>query len=458
MSLEEELRKVVGEVNVIDDPVSLSSYEVDWTRRFQGKARCAVRPKTTEEVSAVVKLCADYGCPIVPQGGNTGLTGGSVPRGGEVVLSLKRLDGIGEIDDASGQITAEAGVTLSRLQRYALQHGYEYPVDFGARDSATVGGMVATNAGGMQVMAFGSTRAQVLGLEAVLASGEVISHLGGLVKDNTGYDIAGLLTGSEGTLAVVTAARLRLVPKAPYRATALIALDSTADAVNLLQDMRKSLEGLRAVEIMYREGVEMVSRQVGLQKPFDVSYPVYLTVEVAGRHDPVDNLLDFLSTAPGVLDSAIGTDSTVRERLWAYREWHPEISNRTASPQHVFDVTIPQASLAEFESSMRQLVASFNHELGGQEVQLVVWGHLGDGNLHLSVQGPSPSDTSIEEKLLRHVASFGGSISAEHGVGIAKSPWLSLCRSNAEIAAMKAIKRSLDPKGLLNPGVIFSVD
>jgi FAD/FMN-containing dehydrogenase len=279
------LARIVGDRNVLTDASVVERFTVDWTGRFQGNAAAIVRPASVEEVADVVRWCDREGVAIVPQGGNTGLVGGGVPLHGEVVLSLTRLDALVDVDAVSGQLTAGAGVTIAAVQRAARDAGWAYGVDFAARDTATVGGSVATNAGGLRVLRYGDTRAQVLGVEAVLADGSVVSHLGGLLKDNTGYHLPSLLCGSEGTLGVVTAARLRLVPRYDERVVALLALRSVGDAMDAVGSLRRALPTLEAAELFLEDGLALVCTSFGLARPL-AGAAAYLLVECAAHDDP----------------------------------------------------------------------------------------------------------------------------------------------------------------------------
>lgn len=426
--LEGDLATIVGEGHLLTDRQLLAAYEVDWTGRFAGRARAVVRPATTAEVSAVVRVCGAYGVPVVTQGGNTGLVGGSVPRtdGGEVVLSTRRLTRLDDVDTVARQVSAGAGVTLGVLQRHAAAAGLAYGVDLAARDSATVGGTVATNAGGVRVVQYGDTRRQVLGVEAVLADGSVIAHLDGLAKDNTGYDLAGLLTGSEGTLAVITAARLRLVAPRGAGAVTLVGCDSIRHAQSLLASLPE--KSLRAAELMLASGVDLVRAVASLPAPLRGSWPVYLLLETYDVPDLPDDV-----------------DAAVDPRLWDYRERHTEAISTVGVP-HKMDVSLPPARLTEFAAEFAAAVVPY---------EAYLFGHLAEGNLHVNVVGPAPDDDGVDDTVLRLVAAMGGSISAEHGIGRAKTRWLPLCRSASELATMRAIKRALDPGGLLNPGVLL---
>lgn len=442
------LRTVVGDEHVLLDRDLLASYETDWTRRFHGTARLVVRPANTVEVAAVLRVCHESGVAVVPQGGNTGLVGGSIPHNGEVVLSLLRLNDLEPVDPQAAQVTVGAGVTIAALHEHAEAAGFQYPIDLASRESATVGGTIATNAGGIRVIRYGPTRARLVGLEAVLADGSVISRMSGLLKDNTGYELPQLFTGSEGTLGVVTRARLKLSPQTPARATALLAVADVDSALAVFQRLR-ALQNLDAIEAFFEEGVELVCRHGGVERPFAEVVGCYLLVECAGLLDPSIELAGVLAECPEVLDSAFATDRAQRQALWRYREAHTESINAEGIP-HKLDVTLPLNRLAEFEGRVRETVA---HAVPG--ARPILFGHLGDGNLHVNVLGPDTDDERATDAVLRLVAELGGSISAEHGIGIAKAPWLHLTRSPGDIAAMRAIKKALDPAGILNPGAIF---
>jgi len=444
-----ELRSILGDAHVITDADMRASYETDWTRRYSGEALAVARPGSTAEVAAVLRACAEAGAAVVPQGGNTGLVGGGVPRGGEVVLSLRRLDSIADLDTVSGQVTAGAGATLAMLQQHVRSAGWNFGVDLASRESATIGGMVATNAGGVRVIRYGAMRQQVLGFEAVMADGRVIRRFPGLLKDNTGYDLGQLLAGSEGTLAVITSVRLKLVPALTERTAVLLGLPRLAAALRVVSAVRASFSTLEGAEVFFPEGVELVGRHAGLARPFPVECGCYLLLECAGREDESVALAEVLAELPEILASAIASDAPGRARLWAYRERHTEAINAEGVP-HKLDVTLPLDRLAEFEPRVRSAIAA-----AVPGARPVLFGHAGDGNLHVNILGLEPEDETADDVVLRLVAEMGGSISAEHGIGIAKAPWLSLTRSSEDIAVMRAIKRALDPDGMLNPGVIF---
>ncbi|HEX3946214.1 MAG TPA: FAD-binding oxidoreductase [Acidimicrobiales bacterium] len=444
-----ELREVVGPAHVIDDPEVTASYVVDWTGRFQGPPGPVVRPATVAEVAEVVRCCRRYEVALVPQGGNTGMVGGGVPLAGELVVSLRRLDAVDPVDRAAGQVTAGAGATLGQVRRAVEAAGWSYGVDFAARDSATVGGNVATNAGGLRVLRYGDTRAQVLGVEAVLGTGQPVAHLGGLLKDNTGYALPSLLCGSEGTLGVVTAARLRLVPPAPERVVALLGFGTAAAAVDAAAELRRGLPELSAAELMLEAGLGLVCRFTGAAAPFPDPHPAYLLVEAAGPVDPSDRLAAAAEALTGVVDVAVAGDPARAAALWRYREAHTEAVN-AEGPPHKLDVTLPAAVLAEFVDRVPGVVAA-----QAPTARTWLFGHVADGNVHVNVTGLDPADERVDDAVLRLVAGYGGSISAEHGIGTAKRRWLHLNRSPAEIEAFRALKRALDPDGICNPNVLL---
>jgi FAD/FMN-containing dehydrogenase len=442
------LRSIVGDAHVVTDPSVTQTFVTDWTGRFNGHTPAVVRPGATGEVAAVVAWCRANGVAIVPQGGNTGLVGGSVPLLGEIVLSLSRLASVGEVDTVAGQVTAGAGAAIAAVQSAAHRAGWEYGVDWGARDTATVGGSIATNAGGSKVARYGDTRAQVLGLEAVLGDGSVVSHLGGLLKDNTGYHLPSLLCGSEGTLAVITAARLRLVPRFDARVVALAGFASARAAIEACGTLRRSLPTLEAAELFFDDGLSLVCATFGLAPPLSHRAAAYLVVECAAPVDPTGSLAGALDTLAAV-DVAVGTSTAQRAALWRYREAHTEAIN-TLGPPHKLDVTLPAAALPGFADEVRARVKEV-----APEARVWLFGHAADGNLHVNVSGLAPDDDRVDDVVLALVADHRGSISAEHGIGTAKKRWLHLNRSPSEIAAMRAIKSALDPAGILNPNVLL---
>ena len=442
------LRAAVGDTHVLTEESTMQQYCIDWARRFGGPARAVVRPGTTAEVAQVLAICLAAGVPVIPQGGNTGLVAGSVPAEESavlpVVLSTRRLNAIGDVDQLSGQLTAGAGATLANVQRAAVAAGWTYGVDLAARDTATIGGTVATNAGGIHVIAHGMTRAQVVGVEAVLADGSVISHLSGLLKDNTGYDLAALMCGSEGTLGVITAVRLRLHRPVGRTTVALVGCASYADAMHVMSTSVAPGVLLLAAEVIDEQGMELAAQLTSEAWPLDQRHAVLVLLEVVDGGD-ASGFVGLNDT-----DVAVALDSSEKSRLWRFREAQSEAFS-ALGVAHKLDVSVPLPVLATCADELRELVHSFPsvREFG-------VFGHLADGNIHLEIIGPEPHDDSVTIAVLEHVARYGGSISAEHGVGRAKAAELHLCRSAAEITAMRGIKAALDPDGIMNPGVIFA--
>jgi FAD/FMN-containing dehydrogenase len=452
MPLVDALRDVAGERHVLADRDLRASYETDRTRRWTGAAAAVVRPASAEEVAEVLRVCSDEGAVVVPQGGNTGLVGASVPRavppGGrpQVVLSLARLTGIGPVDPASAQLEAGAGVTLAALQAAARAAGLDAGVDLGARDSATVGGLVACDAGGIRALRHGTVRARIAGMEAVLADGTVVRRLSGLLKDNAGYALPALLIGSEGTLGIVTRVRWRLVPRHDARAVALVPVGGLGEAASLLASVRPGLPSLDAAELLTAEGVDLVVAHLGVRPPIEPPAPAYVLLECAADADPLDELAAALAAA-GADGAVLAADAGSAERLWRLRETHTE-AIAAHGIAHKLDVGVPLDRLGAFDSALRAAVPP--------GAKVILFGHLGDGNLHVNILGPDPEDESVPATALQLVADHGGTISAEHGVGVAKARWLHLTRTPEEIAAMRAIKAALDPGGLLNPGAVLA--
>ncbi len=449
------LRVIVGDDHVVVDPDRLVSHTTDWTGGFVGATPALVRPASTAEVAEVVSVCRRDGVAIVAQGGNTGLVGGGVPLAGELLLSTSRLTSIADADPDAGQLTAGAGASLAAVQAAAQAMGWRYGVDLAARDTATIGGTIATNAGGLRVIRHGMTRRQVLGVEAVLGSGAVVSRLDGLVKDNTGYDLAGLLCGSEGTLGVVTLARLALVPAAGETVTALVGLATVADAVALVGRLRRAVPTLEAAELVLAPGSLLVADQTGVSPVLDPVPPVQMVLEAVGPPDPSTLLASAIEAAPGVLDVAVADDASRAARLWQVREAHTEAIARLGVPAK-YDVTLPGPALARFVEEIPGVVAEID-----PGATVWVFGHLADGNLHVNVTTPQETSSSgvvpdrIADGVLGRVVADGGSVSAEHGIGTAKRAWLLRDRSAGDVAAMRAIKAALDPDGILNPHVLL---
>jgi FAD/FMN-containing dehydrogenase len=454
-----ELEQVVGTGNCLTEPDIVASFTTDWTGRYRGEALAVVRPGSAGEVGAVLCAAGRHRAAVIPQGGNTSLVGGSVPRAAaeagdrpQVVLSLRRLDEVELVEATSRLLLAGAGTTLAVVASAAATVGCRVGIDLAARDSATLGGMVATNAGGLNVFRFGSMRSRLAGLEVVLADGSVVQHLGGLMKDNVGWDASSLFAGSEGTLGVVTRVMLRLERIPAWRITALVACRDLATALDLVAGPLASLPALEAVELTLADGMRLVCEASGLPPAVGAGAgaQAWLTLEAAGDHDPADELGAALEHE-GVVDIAVASDSVTRSRLWAYREQHTEAVSREGVA-HKLDVSVRPAHIGELVDALPARVAAV-----APEARMWLWGHVADGNLHVNVVGPPADDDTVDDAVLRLALELGGSISAEHGVGVARRRWLTSARSAAALDLVARVKHSLDPTGLLNPGVLEPV-
>lgn len=441
---------IVGEKNLVTDPEVRSSYERDWTGRWSGEALAVARPGSTVEVAEVVIACERTAVALVPQGGNTGLVGGSVPLRdrASIILSTTRLDHLGDPDPATGQIRVGAGVTLAALQERARAHGWKAGLDLGARDSATIGGLVACDAGGMQAIRYGTARARVGGLAAVLPGGIQIDRMSGLLKDNAGLDLSSLLIGSEGILGVVTEVVWRLVRAPGEQTAAFVPVDSVEAAIALLGRLRERVPSLQAVELMTAAVVDRSLVYLGASLS-TAPTPFYLLVECAADDESLAGLDESLRGDGVADDTAMAIDSAGRDRLRRIREGIVE-AIATDGISHKFDVGVPLPDLPRFLKALEERVESL-----APGSRLLYFGHLGDGNLHVNVLGPDFDDEDFDAAVFALVAEHGGTISAEHGVGKHKTRFLSLVRSEAEIEAMWAIKRALDPHFVMNPGAVL---
>jgi len=451
-SLLRQFAAVVGAAHVLTGDAA-AGYAVDWTGGFAGRTPAVLRPSGTEQVAALLALCADAGVAVVPQGGNTGLAGGGVPLHGEVVLSLARLDRLGPVDLDAGQVSAGAGVSLQQVAD--ADPGLDLGVFIASRHSATVGGAVATNAGGLRVLRYGPMRAQLRGIEAALSDGTVLSHMSGLVKDNTGYDYPSLLAGSEGTLAVVTAAQLQLVPRLADPVTVIVGADGPGEVHALARRAVREVRGLLSAEFFTQAGLDLLVEHAGLTLPLRPPTPAYLLLEAAGP-----GAAEELAELAGDRPAAVGTGAAERARLWACRERHPEAAGFVGVPLKL-DVSVPAARWVRLASEVEGVVAEAD-----PGARVIIYGHVADGNLHVNVvpgagvaasareAGPAGADGRHEDAVFSFVASLGGSISAEHGIGALKARWLPLVRSDAERALFARLRAAFDPAGILNPYVL----
>jgi FAD/FMN-containing dehydrogenase len=462
------LRAAVGPAHVLTAAeADLGAWERDWRRRWHGRARAVVRPGSTAEVAAVLQACAAHGIAVVPQGGNTGLVGGGVPdaSGTQVLLSLQRLNRIRALDAANLTLTAEAGCVLQAVQEAAAAAGLLFPLSLAAQGSCTLGGNLATNAGGTQVLRFGNARELCLGLEVVTPQGEVWHGLGGLRKDNTGYDLRDLYIGSEGTLGVITAATLKLFPQPAATTTALAACASLADTVALLDLARRQLgAGLTGFEVMNRLALDLVARHFpGLPQPLPQA-PWTVLMEVADTDGPAPAQERFEALMAAALEAGLVADAVVATSVAQSRSlWHLRESIPLAQAQEGLnikhDIALPVSAIAAFVDATD---AALERAFPG--VRLVNFGHLGDGNLHYNVQAPAGTDAAaflqaheseVNRLVFDAVAVHGGSFSAEHGIGALKRNELAARKDPVALALMRRIKQALDPAGLMNPGRVL---
>ena len=412
--------------------------------------RAVVLPRTTADVSTALRICHAHHQPIVTQGGMTGLAGGAHPHDGEVAISLERMSGVEEVDTASGTLTALAGTPLQVVQTAAEDAGYLCGIDLGARGTCTIGGNIATNAGGNQVLRYGMARRNVLGLEVVLADGTVVRSLNKMLKNNAGYDWTQMFIGSEGTLGVVTRIVLGLHPRPDGVQTALCAVTSASDALLVLRAFESRFSGdLLVFEGMWREFMHVAVGRVHLPAPFPQEHEIVLLIEIAGNGaDRLQSCLADLYESDLIKDAVIAQSGQDRARLWAYRE-SPYEYGRILPKLVGFDVSIPRPVMGEAVAALRQDIAG-----RWPDATHVYFGHIADSNLHVIVTLPGMDEATkhdVEETLYERIASFGGSVSAEHGIGRNKRPYLHLSRTEPELALMGMIKSALDPAGILNP-------
>jgi len=449
---------IVGGANVLTDPKDTQPYLTDWRRQYSGSAECVVRPANTDEVARVVAACARERIAIVPQGGNTGLSGGATPtgKGREVVLALGRLNRIRALDRLNDTLTVEAGCVLANVQAAADEAGRLFPLSLAAEGSCQIGGNLSTNAGGINVLRYGTAREQVLGLEVVLPDGRVWDGLRGLRKDNTGYDLKQLFLGAEGTLGIITAAVLRLHPKPSASVTAWIALQSAAAAVELLATLHEKLgERLSAFELLARSCVDAVLKFApGTQDPLAAVHPWYVLTEIADSgeeltlRDRVEKVLADCAERGAIEDAVLAQSGEQARALWRIRETVPEA--QFTNVKH--DVSVPVSKTAEFiERAGPRLAAKF------PDVRIYAFGHVGDGNIHYNIgpEGLVFERPAVNRIVYDTVAELGGSISAEHGLGQLKRDEILRHKPAIELELMRALKHTLDPHNLMNPGKVL---
>ena len=416
------------------------------------EAKCMLRPDTVEKLSRAMRVCHEHDQRIVVQGGLTGIVEGALSTQDDIIVSLERMNEIESVDEMDGVAVIQAGAVLQDVQENLAQQGFLFPLDFGARGSATIGGATATNAGGLNVLRYGMMRNLVLGLEAVLADGTVISSMNTMLKNNTGYDLKQLFIGSEGTLGIVTRVVVKLYPLTTSRQTALLASDSFDAVASLLQTMRTGLAGtLSAFEVMWNNYYHAVTAEGGHSSPLDRGYPFYVLVEAEGSDEKADadrfeGLLEHALEKGTIVDAVIPKSDSERDRLWAIREQF-----EATQPAYLYDVSMPIRAMSTYVDSLELKLKAWR-----SDSEHNVFGHIADGNLHIFVK---PYDDGAHHEAVDQIVygcldGLGGSVSAEHGIGIEKKQWLTQTRSDAEIIMMRSLKSLLDPKNILNPGKV----
>lgn len=447
------LASVCGPEHILNENVS-ERYSHDWSAEAAHVPACVIRPGSTNEVSRVLALCHEHHQPVVVQGGLTGLCGGGNPQPGEFALSLERLVGIEELDEKSMTMTVLAGTPLESIQLAAEDAGFIFPLDLGARGTCNIGGNISTNAGGNQVLRFGMTRALVLGLEAVMADGKIISSLNKMLKNNAGYDLKQLFIGTEGTLGIVTRAVLRLFPKPVSRCSALLAVESFDQVTATLSHLGSSFGAeLSSFEVMWASYFNFIIDHVeSTDTPFDSRYPLYILMELEGSNIEGDaqkfqQALEEILEQGAIVDAVIASSEREREALWKIRDGVGDIGPFLRSSAN-FDISVPISVMPEFlEELQKEIDAEF------PQSEVLVFGHIADSNLHIVASATSKTEVrAIYSLVYRVTGSFNGSVSAEHGVGVQKKAFLHYSRTPEELALMKLLKTSLDPRGILNPG------
>ncbi len=461
----ERLTAICGARGVTADAGDLAPWLVDWRGRVTGQAVALVSPQNAAQVQAIVTLAGEAGVAIVPQGGNTGMVAGGVPRPDDraILLSMRKMNAIRSVDAPDNSMTVEAGVILSTVHDVAEEHDRRFPLSLGAKDSATIGGLIATNAGGTQVLRFGSMRALTLGIEAVLPDGSLFAGLSTLRKDNRGYDLRQLLAGSEGTLGVITAASLKLVPAAPHRIVAWLGLESTQGALSLLRRLEAVLgDKVESFELVPDAALALVLKHIpDTRAPLAGAHRWHVLVELRTAHDPADLRARFEHALAAALNDHLIADATFAESegqataFWKLREVISE-AERADGMAAKHDVSVPVSAMPAFIETTRTAVES---KFPGARV--IAFGHLGDGNVHFNVRAPAGSDdkawfaetgSAVSRFVHDMTRDAGGSLSAEHGIGQLKLSEFGRLIDPARLSAMRAIKHALDPQGIMNPG------
>lgn len=453
-----QLHAVLGSSHVIGGE-ELRQRPISHWNAEPTEALALLRPATTEQVSEVLRLCHQFDQPVVTQGGRTGCAQGAEAQPNEVILSLERMTAIESIDTIGGTIRVQAGAILEVVQQAVLEHQWCFPLDLGARGSCTIGGNVATNAGGINVLRYGMMRQLLLGLEAVLADGTVVSSMNEMLKNNSGFDLKQLFVGTEGCLGVVTRAVLRLYPKPSSCQSAMVALNRFEDVAELLNVAQRSLAGtLSAYEVMWGDYFHRVTGPGGHRPPLSRDYPYYVMLEAEGADTDTDGerfqcLMEQALEDGLIVDAVIPQSESERRQLWEIRENFEALYQQ--GPTYLYDVSLPITRMRAYVTDVKQALAK-----RWPNVPCYVIGHIADGNLHLFITPPNDGNdhhAEADQDVYEYLSHYQGAVSAEHGIGFEKKPWLGYSRSATEIEIMKQLKRSLDPKSILNPGRVFDL-
>ena len=446
-SVLQKVSSLVGASHVSTDPDVLAGRSVDHTGRYRGRASALVRPGSADEVAEVLRVCRAAGTHVTIQGGRTSLVAGTVPEHDDVLLSTERLCAISDVDTTERRIEVGAGATLAAVQRAASAAGLVFGVDLAARDTATVGGMASTNAGGLRTVRYGNMGNQVIGLDVALPDGSVVRRHSRVRADNTGYDLPALFVGAEGTLGVITALDLRLHPDPPHRVTAVCGfeeLGALVDAGRLFRD----LDGIAALELIDGRASALADEHLGVAAPVHGDW--LLLVELASDHDQTERLADALEGVRTCGEPAVGVDLAAQQRLWRVRESVSEVVGLYGPPVK-FDVSLPLSAVAAFARDADALLQRRAPDAVG-----VLFGHIGEGNLHLNVlRCDEEQERNLYSAMMELIAECGGNVSSEHGVGSRKRRYVGMSREAADIAAMRTLKTAFDPTGYLNAAVLF---
>jgi len=452
------LRAALGRETVVTGEDVPPRHRADWSGMAPVTPLALIRPRHTDELARALALCHELGQPVVPQGGMTGVSGGACPGSADIALSLDRLKGVEEIDPATATMTVKAGTTLQEVQEAAEAAGFLVPLDLGARGSCTIGGNIATNAGGNRVLRYGMTREMVLGLEVVLADGTVVQSLNRMLKNNAGYDLKHLFIGSEGTLGVITRAVLRLWPRPKSSSTAFCGLEDLDAAIAFLKAARTGLAGtLSAFEVMWKPYYDlMIDKHGGLRPPLRGRHGIHVLIETQGTdperdHEAFEAFLGGELEAGVIEDASLATSESDARDFWAIRDAVSEFQ-QLLGPRVEFDIGLPTSRIGACLARIEQAL-----EARWPGIVVILYGHLGDGNIHIQVampEGALPPRHDIEAAVFAEIARDGGTVTAEHGLGTLKKPYVGHCRSPEELALMRTMKAALDPATILNPGKV----